>query len=41
LDVNRIRPVVDRAFPFDQAKEAYEYMKRARHFGNIVIQLGA
>jgi NADPH:quinone reductase-like Zn-dependent oxidoreductase len=39
LDVNRDHPIVDRVFPFDQAKEAYLYMKNGRHFGKIVIQL--
>ena len=39
MDVNKIRPVIDRVFQFDQAKEAYSYMKSGRHFGNIVIQL--
>ena len=40
MDVNNIHPVIDRVFQFDQAKEAYSYMKSARHFGKIVIQLG-
>jgi len=39
LEVNEIHPVIDRIFPFDQAKEAYAYMKSARHFGKIVIRI--
>ncbi len=39
LTANTIHPVIDRVFPFDQVKEAYAYMKRAGHFGKIVIQL--
>ena len=37
IEVNRIHPVIDRVFKFGQAKEAYEYMQSARHFGKIVI----
>ena len=39
LDVNKIHPVIDRAFKFDQAKAAYAYMQSGQHFGKIVIQL--
>jgi NADPH:quinone reductase-like Zn-dependent oxidoreductase len=38
MDANRIHPVIDRVYPFDQAKAAYDYMQSARHFGKIVIQ---
>jgi NADPH:quinone reductase-like Zn-dependent oxidoreductase len=39
LDINKIHPVIDRVFKFDQAKAAYAYMESGRHFGKIVIQL--
>jgi NADPH:quinone reductase-like Zn-dependent oxidoreductase len=39
LEASGIRPVVDREFKFDQAKEAYEYMQSGQHFGKIVIQV--
>lgn len=32
-----IRPVVDRVFPFEEAKEALEYLFSGRHFGKVVI----
>lgn len=32
-----IRPVVDRVFPFDQARQAYQCLERGEHFGKIVI----
>lgn len=32
-----IRPVVDRIFPFDQARQAYRCLERGEHFGKIVI----
>jgi NADPH:quinone reductase-like Zn-dependent oxidoreductase len=39
LEANKIHPVIDRVFKFDQAKEAYAFMQSAGHFGNIVIEL--
>jgi NADPH:quinone reductase-like Zn-dependent oxidoreductase len=39
LTQNKIFPVIDRVFNFDQAKEAYEYMQSGQHFGKIVIRL--
>lgn len=37
VEVNRITPVVDRTFSFDQAQEAYRYLKSGQHFGKVVI----
>jgi NADPH:quinone reductase-like Zn-dependent oxidoreductase len=34
-----MHPVVDRVFPFDQAREAFLYMESASHFGKIVIRM--
>jgi NADPH:quinone reductase-like Zn-dependent oxidoreductase len=45
-DLNRfvaaagIRPAIDKVFAFDQAREAYAYLKAAGHFGKIVISVG-
>jgi NADPH:quinone reductase-like Zn-dependent oxidoreductase len=39
LEVNKIHPVIDRVFEFDEVKEAYAFMQSARHFGKIVIEL--
>jgi len=39
LEANNIHPVIDRIFEFDQAKEAYAYMKTGQHFGKIVIRV--
>lgn len=38
---NRIRPVVDRVFPFEQAKEALEYLFSGGHFGKVVVRVGS
>jgi NADPH:quinone reductase-like Zn-dependent oxidoreductase len=35
-----IRPVIDRVFGFEQAREACAYLEAAGHFGKIVIQVG-
>jgi NADPH:quinone reductase-like Zn-dependent oxidoreductase len=34
-----IRPVIDRAFTFDEARAAYEYLASGQHFGKIVIRI--
>ena len=39
LAVNEIVPVIDRIFPFEKVRDAYEYMLSAKHFGKIVVQL--
>ena len=37
--VNKLKPVIDRTFPFDQAIEAFQYLKSAQHFGKVVIAI--
>jgi NADPH:quinone reductase-like Zn-dependent oxidoreductase len=39
-DATDLKPVVDRVFTFDQAKEAYRHMESGSHFGKVVIALG-
>jgi NADPH:quinone reductase-like Zn-dependent oxidoreductase len=34
-----LRPVIDRVFAFDQAREAFLHMESASHFGKIVIRM--
>ena len=34
---HRIRPVVDRVFPFERAPEAFATLRAASHFGKLVI----
>ncbi len=36
---HKIRPVCDRAIPFEAARSALEYMESGAHFGKICIQL--
>jgi NADPH:quinone reductase-like Zn-dependent oxidoreductase len=38
-EVAAIRPVVDRVFSFQQAREAYTHLEHAGHFGKVVIEV--
>jgi NADPH:quinone reductase-like Zn-dependent oxidoreductase len=38
IDQHRLKPVVDRAFPFEDYKEALAYLKSGAHFGKIVVR---
>jgi NADPH:quinone reductase-like Zn-dependent oxidoreductase len=35
----KLHPVIDRVFDFDQARQAFEHMQSASHFGKIVIRV--
>ncbi len=35
----KLRPVLDRVFPLDQAREAFLHLQSASHFGKIVIRV--
>ena len=39
IEAQRIRPVIDKVFPLDQAKEALEYLARGRAKGKVVVKL--
>ncbi|MFG6430971.1 NADP-dependent oxidoreductase [Roseateles sp. LYH14W] len=39
LETQRIRPVIDRVFPFAQAKEALDYLALGRAKGKVVVQM--
>ena len=39
LDAGRIRSVIDKVFPFEQAKQALAYLERGRAKGKVVIQM--
>ncbi len=38
IDLHKMKPVVDRVFPFEEAREAFLHMQSAAHFGKICIQ---
>lgn len=39
LHAERIHPVIDKVFPFDQAKEALAYLEQGRAKGKVVVQM--
>jgi len=39
LEVSKVEPVIDRVFPFVEARRAYEYLASGAHFGKVVIRL--
>ena len=39
IDTQRIAPVVDREFAFDEALQAFAHMAEQRHFGKLVINV--
>jgi len=39
LASQRIRPVIDKVFPFEQAKEALDYLAQGRSKGKVVVRL--
>lgn len=39
LEAGRVRPVVDRVLPLEQAAEAHRIMKASEHFGKIVLRV--
>ncbi|HKA18855.1 MAG TPA: NAD(P)-dependent alcohol dehydrogenase [Blastocatellia bacterium] len=38
IALHQLRPVIDRVFPFDEARHAFEYMASGAHFGKICIK---
>ena len=39
ISLHRLRPVIDRVFPFEEAGDALRYMESGSHFGKICISL--
>jgi NADPH:quinone reductase-like Zn-dependent oxidoreductase len=37
--MQRIRPVIDKVFPFDQSKDALEYLAQGHSKGKVVVQM--
>lgn len=38
ITLHKLRPIVDRVFPFEEAREALAYMKSGAHFGKVCIR---
>jgi len=39
IALHHLRPVIDRVFSFDEAREALRYMESGAHFGKIVVRV--
>lgn len=39
ITLSRLKPVIDRVFPFEEAGEAMRYLESGAHFGKVVIRL--
>jgi NADPH:quinone reductase-like Zn-dependent oxidoreductase len=39
IAANSIKPVIDKVFPFTDAKAAFHHLQSAKHFGKVVISL--
>lgn len=37
VDALKIKPVIDKIFPFEKAKDAYRYLEAQQHIGKVVI----
>lgn len=37
MTVNQAHPVIDKVFPFSEAREAYRYLESGSHFGKVCI----
>jgi len=39
ISQHNLKPVIDKTFAFDRAKDALKYMESASHFGKIVLKI--
>jgi NADPH:quinone reductase-like Zn-dependent oxidoreductase len=39
MSAARLKPVIDKVFPFDQARDAFRYLESGAHFGKVVIRV--
>ena len=39
ITLHQLKPVVDKVFPFDEAREALDYVGSGSHFGKVVISV--
>lgn len=37
ITANRLKPIIDRVFPFDDVPAAYRYYEGSQHFGKVII----
>jgi NADPH:quinone reductase-like Zn-dependent oxidoreductase len=39
IELERIRPVIDRVFPFADALAAFRHLESGSHFGKVAIEM--
>jgi NADPH:quinone reductase-like Zn-dependent oxidoreductase len=39
MEINDVHPVIDRVFPFTEARDAYHYLESGAHFGKVCIAM--
>ncbi|TFK48231.1 NAD(P)-binding protein [Heliocybe sulcata] len=39
IEANNVKPAVSKVFPFEQAKEALEFLQAQKHVGKVVVQV--
>jgi NADPH:quinone reductase-like Zn-dependent oxidoreductase len=39
LAASSVRPIIDRVFPFEETRAAYEYLASGAHFGKVVVRV--
>ena len=37
MEINHVHPIIDRVFPFVEARDAYRYLESGAHFGKVCI----
>lgn len=40
MESNTMRPIIDKAFPMDQAQEAFDHLASGSQFGKVVLSIG-
>jgi len=39
MATHQIKPVIDKAFPFEASADAFRYLKSGAHFGKVCIEI--
>jgi NADPH:quinone reductase-like Zn-dependent oxidoreductase len=41
MEETQFEPIIDRVFEMQQALQAFEYLASGKHFGKVVVRVGA
>lgn len=41
ISASKLRPVIDRVFPFEEYAEALRYLESQKHVGKVVVRVAA